>query len=103
MLNAARGLARRGGWQALAAKIEHAPREDHPHYAAFTREVQALASELTGAEAFRPGKAVHAAHARLRETVAFMHRDRAMQHDIAEACRLVRERALVTRGASASG
>src|SRR6185312_4541631 len=96
MLNAARGLARRGGWQALAAKIEHAPREDHPHYDAFTREVQALASALTGADAFRPGGAVHAAHARLRESIVFMHRDRPMQHDIAEACRLVREHALVT-------
>jgi histidine ammonia-lyase len=32
----------------------------------------------------------------LRESIAFMHRDRPMQHDIAEACRLVRERAVVT-------
>jgi histidine ammonia-lyase len=29
----------------------------------------------------------------LRESIDFMHRDRAMQHDIAAACRLVRERA----------
>jgi histidine ammonia-lyase len=93
MLNAARGLARRGGWQALAAKIEHAPREAGADYETFTREVQALASELTGTDAFRPGRAVHAAHARLRESIAFMHRDRPMQHDIAQACRLVRERA----------
>ncbi|HEY9112601.1 MAG TPA: aromatic amino acid lyase [Rhodanobacteraceae bacterium] len=96
MLNAARGLARRGGWQALAAKVEHAPREGHPHYDAFTREVQALASQLTGAAAFRPGQAVRAAHRCLRESIAFMHRDRAMQHDIAAACRLVRERAFDT-------
>ena len=100
MLNAARGLARRGGWQALAAKVEHAPREDNAHYGAFAREVQTLASELVGADAFRPGAAVHAAHARLRETIAFMHRDRAMQHDLAEACRLVRERAFATGPAS---
>jgi len=100
MLNAARGLARRGGWQALAAKVEHAPREDNAHYGAFAREVQTLASELVGADAFRPGGAVHAAHARLRETIAFMHRDRAMQHDLAEACRLVRERAFATGPAS---
>jgi histidine ammonia-lyase len=93
MLDAARRLAAKGGWQALAAKIDHAPREDSPHYGAFTREVQSLASELTGTGAFRPGKAVQAAHARLRESIDFMHRDRAMQHDLAEACRLVREHA----------
>ncbi|MGH8124263.1 MAG: HAL/PAL/TAL family ammonia-lyase [Rhodanobacteraceae bacterium] len=95
MLNAARGLARRGGWQALAGKIEHAPREGQPHHEPFTREVQALARQLADCDAFRPGVAVRRAHARLRETIAFMHRDRALQHDIAEACRLVRERALV--------
>jgi histidine ammonia-lyase len=94
MLNAARGLAKRGGWRALAAKIEHAPREGHTHHASFMHEVQALASQLTDADAFRPGEAVREAHARLRESIAFMHRDRAMQHDIAAACRLVRERAL---------
>ncbi len=92
MLNAARGLARRGGWKALAAKIEHAPGEGQPDHDAFTREVQSLASELTGADAFRPGRAVQAAHACLRASIAFMHRDRAMQQDIAEAGRLVRAR-----------
>lgn len=96
MLNAARSLARRGGWQALAAKIDHAPREGQPHYDAFTREVQALATQLTDTNAFHPGGAVRAAHERLRESIAFMHRDRAMQQDIASACRLVRKRAFAT-------
>jgi histidine ammonia-lyase len=41
MLNAARRLAARGGWQALAAKIANAPREDQPHYAQFVAEVTA--------------------------------------------------------------
>ncbi|HET7931520.1 MAG TPA: aromatic amino acid lyase [Rhodanobacteraceae bacterium] len=95
MLNAARRLASTGGWQALAAKVALAPASDSPQRAQFEQEVQALAEALAGSAAFRPGEAVHAAHARLRETVAFMHRDRAIQHDIAEACRLTRERAYV--------
>ncbi|MGH8182401.1 MAG: HAL/PAL/TAL family ammonia-lyase [Rhodanobacteraceae bacterium] len=93
MLNAAHRLAGRGGWQALAAKIDNPPAAGHPQRAHFEREVQALAAELAQAKAFRPGAAVQAARERLREMVAFMHRDRAMQHDIAAACRLVHERA----------
>ena len=94
MLNAARRLAAAGGWQALAAKIDNAPPEGHPHRAQFEDEIRALAGQLASAHAFRPGAAVGAAHARLRESIAFMHRDRAMQHDVASACRLVRERML---------
>jgi len=93
MLNAARAIARRGGWQSLAAKVDHAPREEQLHYEAFAREVRALASQLTDAAQFRAGDAVHRAHQRLRESIAFMHRDRSMQCDIAAACRLVRDRA----------
>jgi len=55
--------------------------------------VRALASQLTDAAQFRAGDAVHRAHQRLRESIAFMHRDRSMQCDIAAACRLVRDRA----------
>ncbi|HEX5960329.1 MAG TPA: aromatic amino acid lyase [Rhodanobacteraceae bacterium] len=94
MLNAARGLARHGGWEALAAKIENAPPVGHPLRSQFEQEVQALAGQLAQSEGFHPGVAVRAAHDRLRATITFMHRDRAMQHDIGAACRLVRERAL---------
>jgi histidine ammonia-lyase len=93
MLNAARRLAVAGGWQALAAKIDNPPPQGHAQRAQFEAEARSLAAHLGGAEAFRPGGAVRAAHARLRESIDFMHRDRAMQHDIAAACRLVRERA----------
>ncbi|HEX5951821.1 MAG TPA: aromatic amino acid lyase [Rhodanobacteraceae bacterium] len=93
MLNAARRLAVAGGWQALAAKIDNPPPQGHAQRAQFETEARLLATQLGGAEAFRPGGAVRAAHARLRESIDFMHRDRAMQHDIAAACRLVRERA----------
>ncbi|TAN08281.1 MAG: aromatic amino acid lyase [Rhodanobacteraceae bacterium] len=97
MLNAARRLATRGGWQALAGKVDNPPSAGHAQHAQFEREVQTLAGQLAKSDAFRPGTAVHAAHARLRASIAFMHRDRAMQHDIAAACQLVRERAYDVR------
>jgi histidine ammonia-lyase len=96
MLDAARRLAARGGWAALAAKVDNPPVRDDTHRAQFEAEVHALATQLAQAEEFHPGTAVRAAHARLRQAIAFMHRDRPMQHDIAAACRLVRERAYQT-------
>ena len=93
MLDAARRLAAKGGWQALAAKIDNPPPVADARRPQFESELQALAAQLADADEFRPGGAVAAAHGRLRQAIAFMHRDRAMQHDVAEACRLVRERA----------
>ncbi len=68
MLNAARRLATRGGWQALAAKIANAPREGQPHHAQFVTEVQQLAAALANADDFHAGAAVREAHAILRGT-----------------------------------
>jgi len=95
MLDAARRLAAKGGWQALAAKIDNPPPAANAQLSQFESELQTLAAQLADAGEFRPGEAVAAAHGRLRKSIAFMHRDRAMQQDIAEACRLVRERAFV--------
>lgn len=94
MLNAARRLAARGDRSALARKVGNAPREDSREYAQFEQEMQGLKSQLTEASDFHAGAAVRTAHARLRETIPFMHRDRAMDGDIAGICRLVRERRL---------
>ncbi|MGS0997300.1 HAL/PAL/TAL family ammonia-lyase [Rhodanobacter sp. UC4436_H3] len=91
MLNAARRLARRGGWQALAAKVANAPREGQPHYEQFVAEVQQLADALTGAGDFHAGARVRQAHAILRQRIAFMHRDRALDGDVAAACALVQQ------------
>ncbi|HZY34088.1 MAG TPA: aromatic amino acid ammonia-lyase [Rhodanobacter sp.] len=91
MLNAARRLASRGGWQALAAKITNAPREGQPHYAQFVAEVQQLAAALAGAGDFHAGAAVRAAHAILRRHIGFMHRDRAMDGDVRTVCALVQQ------------
>jgi histidine ammonia-lyase len=93
MLNAARRLAARGDWRALAAKIGNAPREDHPHYGQFEQEVRQLMAALAASEDFHAGTAVQTAHALLRERITFMHRDRAMDGDVREACALQQQRA----------
>jgi histidine ammonia-lyase len=92
MLNAARRLAARGDWQALASKVSNAPREDHPHYTQFVTEVRELTGALAASDDFHAGEAVQAAHAQLRERIAFMHKDRAMDGDVRIACELVGQR-----------
>ena len=95
MLNAARGLADRGDWKALAAKIGNAPREDHASHATFESEIRALMKALTNAGEFHAGVAVRKAHAKIRESIDFMQRDRAMDGDIRSICALVSSNVLV--------
>ncbi|HEY8587792.1 MAG TPA: aromatic amino acid ammonia-lyase [Rhodanobacter sp.] len=91
MLNAARRLAARGGWQALAAKIANAPRAGQPHYEQFVTEVKELGAALAGAGDFHAGTAVRKAHDILRQHIAFIHRDRAMDGDVRTVCALVQQ------------
>ena len=91
MLNAARRLANRGGWQALAAKVTNAPRPDQSHYEQFVAEVKQLAAALADAGDFHAGVSVSKAHAILRAQIDFMHRDRALGADVARACALVQQ------------
>ncbi|MDQ6647468.1 MAG: aromatic amino acid ammonia-lyase [Pseudomonadota bacterium] len=91
MLNAARRLAIRGGWQALAAKVANAPRDDHPHYVQFVDEVKQLTQTLASADDFHAGDSVREAHAILRQHIDFMHRDRAMDGDVRTVCELVQQ------------
>jgi histidine ammonia-lyase len=99
MLNAARTLSKRGDWQALAAKIAGAPRTDSPHYPQFEKEVRALMAALATAEDFHGGVAVREALATLREQIAFMQRDRAMDGEVRLMCELVASGRLVASGA----
>lgn len=92
MLNAARRLASRGDWQALAGKVANAPREDNAHYAQFVEEVQQLTVALTNVGDFHAGEAVRKAHDTLRRRIDFMPRDRAMDGDVRTICELVRQR-----------
>ncbi|MBO9663944.1 aromatic amino acid lyase [Dokdonella sp.] len=95
MLNAARQLAQRGDWRALAAKISNAPDANHPSRAQFEREVQALTAALAEAQDFHAGDAVAQALAKIRERIAFMSRDRAMDGDVRAICELVASGTLV--------
>ena len=89
MLDAARRLAVRGDWRALAAKVANAPHRDDPARAQFEDEVRALMQALVEVEAFRPGAAVARAHAKIRALIPFMSRDRAMDGEVRAICELV--------------
>ena len=91
MINAARELARNGDAEALAAKIQGAPLPSSPDRAKFLEEVEALRIELAESGEFHPGRAVAATLARLREDIAFMDADRAMDGEVALAVRLVEQ------------
>ena len=93
MLNAARRVAARGDWKAIAGKIANAPREDSPHYAQFVEEVKQLTAALADVGDFHAGEAVRDAHVVLRQQIGFMARDRAMDMDVRVVCELVRDRA----------
>ena len=93
MLNAARRLAARGDWQALASKVINAPREEHAHYAQFVEEVKQLTAQLAEVGEFHAGEAVRKAYETLREKIGFIHRDRAMDGDVRTVCELVQKRA----------
>lgn len=89
MINAARALARTATAAELATKVAGAPRADAGEHAIFLDEVEGLRAELAAADEFRPGTAVGAAHAAIRESVGFMPFDRAMDGDVQAAVRLV--------------
>ncbi|MBS0569125.1 MAG: aromatic amino acid lyase [Proteobacteria bacterium] len=89
MLNAARTLAARGNWQALARKVAGAPSAGQADAATFEAEVKKLMAGLTDAGEFRAGEAVRVAFAHIRQLVAFLPRDRAMDADVRAICEWV--------------
>jgi histidine ammonia-lyase len=95
MLNAARTLAARGDWEALASKVSGAPKPDHARYPQFVDEIKALTGALSAQETFHAGVEVRAAFAVIREHIRFMRRDRAMDGDVRRICELVASGALL--------
>ncbi|GGD40732.1 HAL/PAL/TAL family ammonia-lyase [Pseudoxanthomonas indica] len=89
MINAARDLSRRADAEALAAKVQGGPLPSAQGRADFLDEVEALRAELAATEEFHPGEAVAAAHARLRQAIPFLDRDRALDGEVATAVKLV--------------
>jgi histidine ammonia-lyase len=74
---------------AFAAKVRGGPDGDGPARAAFLAEVDELRVDLREAGALRPGRAVAAAHAAIRERIGFLVHDRALDGDVGEALRIV--------------
>ena len=101
MINAARDLADRADAEAFAAKVQGGPLPDAPDRAAFVAEVDGLRAELAQAEAYRPGRAVSAAHAAIRQRIAFLDRDRAMDGEVAVAVRMVADGSVLRASRSA--
>jgi histidine ammonia-lyase len=89
MLNAARSLAVRGERDAMSAKIANAPKAGSAPHAQFEREVDALMKALADQTDFHAGNAVRAAFARIRQDIAFMERDRAMDRDVRRITEMV--------------
>ena len=89
MINAARDLSRRSDAAALARKVAGGP-VDADGRKAFVDEVEGLRAELAQAAEFQPGRAVAAAHARIREAIPFLGRDRALDAEVATAVALVK-------------
>jgi histidine ammonia-lyase len=94
MLNAARTLAARGDWQALASKVQGAPKAEQASHAKFEGEVRALMQALAATGEFHAGTKVRDAFAAIRARIGFMQRDRAMDVDIHRICELVASGAL---------
>jgi len=95
MINAARDLARRCDAATFAAKVHGGPLPGAPGREQFLAEVEALRAELAAAEPFQPGKAVAGAHAAIRERIAFLGRDRALDADIAAILDLTHQGTLI--------
>lgn len=89
MINAARELAGRSDAEAFATKVQGGPLPDAEERPGFLAEVEGLRAELAAAPAFRPGRAVAAAHAAIRARIPFLDRDRAMDGEVAAAVRMV--------------
>jgi histidine ammonia-lyase len=103
MINAARDLAARSDAEAFASKVQGGPLPGDAMRAEFLAEVDGLRAELAQSDGFRPGRAVAAAHAAIREHIPFLGRDRALDGEVATAVRLVAEGRVLAaaRGASA--
>ncbi|MDB6162626.1 MAG: aromatic amino acid lyase [Xanthomonadaceae bacterium] len=90
MINAARQLAQQCDTADFACKVHGGPLAGTPDHERFLAEVDSLRKELaTAADAFRPGRAVSAAHAVIRESIAFLDHDRALDGEVNAAVRLV--------------
>jgi histidine ammonia-lyase len=78
--------------------VANAPAEGDAGRAAFEQDIRALAADLAAAPPFRPGAAVARARDLIRQRVAFLARDRALDRDVQAMCALVESGLLVADG-----
>jgi histidine ammonia-lyase len=88
MIDAARQLAGGSDAHGFAGKVQGEPAEAAAR-ATFLQEVDGLRGELAAMPPPRPGRAVAAAHAAIRDVIAFLDRDRALGGEVAAALKLV--------------
>jgi histidine ammonia-lyase len=89
MLESGQALAADAG--AFAAKVQGGPAGDGEARVAFLADVDGLRTDLREAGTFRPGHAVAAAHVAIRERIAFLAHDRALDGDVGAAIRMVED------------
>ncbi len=89
MIEAARQLARESDLATFASKVGNAPPDPHPQRAQFLAECDALRAELASSPGFTPGVEVARMHAAIRERIAFLDKDRAMDGDVNAAVQFV--------------
>ena len=101
MINAARAMAQQVDAATFAAKVQCGLQPGSADHQRFLVEVDALRAELAAASPFGPGQAVAAAHAAIRDAIAFLDRDRAMDDEVATAIRLVEDGSVLAAARSA--
>ena len=92
MLDAARTLARQVDAAAFATKMRDAPIAEGPDRILFLQEVEALRRELA-----TPGHAVAQAHRAIRERIAMLLHDRALNGDVALMVRSLSDASFLAR------
>ena len=97
MLDAARTLARQVDAAAFATKMRDAPIAEGPDRILFLQEVEALRRELATHAEPMPGHAVAQAHRAIRERIAMLLHDRALNGDVALMVRSLSDASFLAR------
>ena len=97
MLDAARTLARQVDAEAFATKMRGAPIAESPDRILFLQEVEALRQELATHAEPMPGHAVAQAHRAIRERIAMLSHDRALDGDVALMVRSLSDAGFLAR------
>lgn len=97
MLDAARTLARQVDAETFATKMRDAPIAEGPDRILFLQEVEALRQELATQAEPMPGHAVAQAHRAIRERIAMLLHDRALDGDVALMVRSLSDASFLAR------